>query len=111
MRNSKLKPFSVSHRGLISGELFKANDIFDLINNRLPKRVSDTWETISFIDSENRSITVTWDFIEQGLTIDEVIEDWISNGDTNEEITAMNTKSNNWKKPTVILHEFTIEEL
>lgn len=107
--NNKLKPFSVFHSALIIGELFKAKDIHDLIDNRLPKKVLNNWEIISFIDSENRNISVTRSFMDDDkMSLDETIQDWIDNGNTLEPVLALNPKIKNGSL-TVILseHAFT----
>lgn len=107
MKNT-LKPFAVCHSGLIVGELIKAKDISDLIENILSKKVSNNWEIISFVDSENRSINVTKEFLEEGMTLNEVIQDWIDNGDIEEPIMALNPKNSTLTKGiTVTLSEFT----
>lgn len=107
MKNT-LKPFAVCHSGLIVGELIKAKDISDLIENRLSKKVSNNWEIISFVDSKNRSINVTKEFLEEGMTLNEVIQDWIDNGDIEEPVMALNPNNNTLTKGlTVTLSEFT----
>jgi hypothetical protein len=110
MRN-KLKSFAVCHTGLILGEVFKAIDIHDLIQNKLPKRVLERWEIISFVDSENRNISVTREYIdEDGMTIDEVIQDWIDNGHTEEPILCLNPNNSTLTKGIAVrLTEFGYE--
>lgn len=103
-----LKPFAVCHSSLIIGELFKAKDIDDLIDNRLPKRVLNNWEVISFVNSKNQNISITKEFLDEGMTIDEVINDWIDNGDTEEPILALNPKKGiSTKDITVTISEFS----
>jgi hypothetical protein len=109
MKN-KLKPFSVCHSGLIVGELFKAIDINDLLENRLPKRVLNNWEIISFVDSENRNINITKEFMDDGMTLNEVIQDWIENGDIDEPIIALNPNNLALTKGiSVTLSEFSFQ--
>jgi len=106
-QKTKLKSFSVCHSGLITGEFFKAKSVLNLME-RLPKSVRNNWETISFVDSENRNICVTREFMENdGMTIEETINDWVENGDIVEPITAFNPKRENLSFGlTVTLTEF-----
>ena len=108
MKN-KLKPFSVCHSGLIIGELFKAKDVSDLIKNRLPKKVLKNWEIISFINSDNQSICVTREFLDEGMTIKEAIQDWITNGDIFDDVIALNPKRSTLL--TVKLSEFSFNPI
>lgn len=109
---TKLKPFAVCHSGLIIGELIKAKDISDLIENRLSKKILKNWEIISFVDSNNNNINVTREFIEEGMTLKEVIEDWINNGDVEEPILALNPNNSTLTRSiTVQLSEFSFSHV
>ena len=78
---TKLKAFEVFCNRVI-GETVKANDIQDLFDNRLLKRQEKFWSTVEFVDNENRNITITRHFMDDdGMTLDEVIQDWIDWGD------------------------------
>ncbi len=91
-KKRQLKPFAISGGGLFFGEVFKAETVQSLLET-LPKRWLKMWEVIQFVDDEDRNITVTREFIEtQGMTIAECVADWIENGNTKDEITALNPK-------------------
>lgn len=107
--NNKLKSFSVCHSGLCIGEFFKAKDINSLISEKLPQRVLRNWETISFVDSQNKNICVTREFMENDkMTLEETINDWIENGDTETPIEALNPKKENLSiAVTVTLTQFS----
>lgn len=88
----KLKPFSVSQNGMILGEVIKAKDLNDLLENRLSKKAKENWSLIQFVDSEDRSISIRREFLDEGMSIEQIIEDWILSGDINEPIQALNPK-------------------
>lgn len=53
----QLKKFGVFCSRVV-GELVKAKDIHDLLENRLSKRLSEHWSSIQFKDEEGRTITI-----------------------------------------------------
>lgn len=103
----KLKSFSVCHSGLFIGEYFKAKNIEDLLENRLPKRAKN-WEMIGFVDENQQNISICREIIENDkLTIDEAIADWIAYGYTKEPISTLNPKNSTLTKGIImILTEF-----
>ena len=60
------------------GETKKALSINDLFN-KMTKRHREHWSEIKFKDEQGRTIQITREFLEQGMTIGEIIEDWIIN--------------------------------
>lgn len=72
------------------GHIRKAPSI-EAVIKALPKKVKACWSSIKFIDGEGRTITITREYLEdQGMTILDVVEDWIEHGDTTEEIMVLN---------------------
>jgi hypothetical protein len=59
------------------GEEIRAKDLNDLLENRLSKRHQNFWSSINFIDDEGQKIKIQKEFLEQGMSIDEAIQDWI----------------------------------
>lgn len=77
MKN-KLKVFTV-FCSRITGEKLKANDFNDLIENRMSKRHKEFWSEVKFKDEDGETITINREFLdEQGMTFDEVVNDWKS---------------------------------
>ena len=60
------------------GETKSSLSIDDLFN-KMTKRHKEHWSEIKFKDEQGRTIQITREFLEQGMTIEEIIEDWILN--------------------------------
>jgi hypothetical protein len=59
------------------GETKRGSSIQDIID-RMTKRHKQFWSNIQYKDDEGRTINISRDFLEEGMTIDEVIEDYIT---------------------------------
>lgn len=73
----------------------RADNFDDLLNNVMTKRDKEFWSNIQFKDSHNRTINITREFLEQGMTFDEVVYDWIDNAtedELTEEILSINKR-------------------
>lgn len=73
MKNIKFSVFC----NRITGEIIPAKSIDDLLD-KAPKRIKEHWSSISFKDDKYRTIRITRDFLDQGMTLGEVIEDWLT---------------------------------
>ena len=72
------------------GETKLAKSVEDLIE-KMTKRHSNFWGVIKFKDEENRTISITREFMDdEGMTIEEIIEDHIEFGDLEEDIHSIN---------------------
>ncbi len=75
-KKGNLEKFAVFGHGRFIGEEFRAKDFADLINNRLPKRLNE-WMCIKFIDDQGRTISISSDFMDEGMSFDECVDDWV----------------------------------
>ena len=57
------------------GEKLKAKNFDDLLN-RMNKKQKLYWSNVKFIDSEGHTINISREFLEQGMTFDEIVLDW-----------------------------------
>jgi len=74
----------------IVGHIRKAPSVAEVIE-ALPKRVKEYWSSIKYKDEEGRIISITREYLEdQGMSIQEIIEDHIQFGDTTENIIVLN---------------------
>lgn len=74
----------------ICGEVKKAESIKDLIENRMTKKQKQFWSEVKYYDAQGRVIQITREFLdEQGMTIEDVISDWITWGDLEGEIITL----------------------
>lgn len=74
------------------GHLRKAPSVAEVIE-ALPKRVQTYWSNIMYKDEEGRTINITREYLEeQGMTIEEIIQDHIEHGDTEDIILVINPK-------------------
>ena len=89
--------FSINS-GYIIGELAYADSIEDLLENKLLKRQHRSWQTIQYRDEDDDIIEITREFLDdQGMTLDEVVNDWKMHGQPEEEIEAINSLGNTIK--------------
>ena len=73
--------FSVCHTRNLFGEHRTATNVHVLINN-LPKRITD-W-VIAWRNGDGFKIQICEEFLNEGMTIDEQIEDWKAFADESE---------------------------
>jgi len=76
MARTKLITFAVFCNRMV-GEKVKAIDFDDLTDSRMSKRHQKFWSNIMFMDSEGRTINVTREYLQQGMTFEEAVTDWI----------------------------------
>lgn len=63
------------------GKIVYAEDIHDLLGNKMSKADRKTWELIKYRDEQGRVICITREFMDdQGMTLEEVIDDWLEHG-------------------------------
>ncbi len=74
------------------GETKTAESIEQLLESKMLERQKKSWSCIKYKDSQGRTITITQDYISQGMTIPEIIEDHIKYGDIEEEILCLNPR-------------------
>jgi hypothetical protein len=60
-----------------------AKDFDDLLN-KMTKKQREFWSNIQFIDSQGRLINITREFLEEGMTFDEAVWDWLEWADINQ---------------------------
>ena len=70
----KLQKFAV-FCNLTCGEWRKAKDINDLFN-RMSKRQQTYWSHIQFKNEHGNTIQISREFLEQGMSIEDCINDW-----------------------------------
>ncbi len=73
------------------GEIKSASSIEELLETKILKRQKN-WSVIKYTDSQNRTISITQEYIEQGMSIQEIIDDHILFGNINEEIMCLNPR-------------------
>lgn len=92
----KNKRFGVFLSGNMIGEVAYAEDIHDLINNKMLKRWSN-WETIKYKDDDGKTVVVTRYFMDDdGMTVQEVIDDYYLNAtefDLEDDIAVLDPKN------------------
>ena len=59
----------------IIGESIKASSVQDAIDKML-KRQKEYWSTIEWRDEDGKRMVVTQEYLDQGMTLEEIIEDW-----------------------------------
>ncbi len=77
MKNQKLQSFGVFCNRTV-GERVKAIDFQDLLDNRMTNKQKRFWSEVKFTDTQERTICITQEFLEQGMTFDEIVQDWIT---------------------------------
>ena len=90
MKKVKNIKFGVFMQGRIVGELVRAKDFDDLMDNKILKRQKKSWMVVKFRDNEGRTISISEQFINEGMTPQECIEDHIIFGDLDDDITVLN---------------------
>jgi hypothetical protein len=75
-KKTKLTKFAIFCNRLI-GVNKPAKDFDDLLN-RMTKKERENWSEVRFKDEEGRTILITREFLEQGMTLDEVIQDHLT---------------------------------
>lgn len=78
MKNKNIKFVIFCNRSV--GEVVPAKSPQELIEN-MTKRHAEFWSDIKFKDEADRTIMITREFLEQGMTIDSLIENYIANAD------------------------------
>ena len=72
------------------GETKKANDVFDLLENTMTKNDKKFWSCVKFKDKNNKTIQITREFLDQGMSVECIIHDWVLNGDLEDDIISIN---------------------
>lgn len=75
------------------GTTRKAEDFAGLINNVMTRKEKKHWSNIQFKNKENQTVNITREFLEYGMTFEEVVNDWIENASEEmlcEEILSIN---------------------
>lgn len=76
------KAFFITISGYTVAEKRTADDLDDLIQNRMTKRERERWDMIEFVDTEGRRIAIDRDcFDESGWTLEEMIQDFVWHSD------------------------------
>jgi len=92
----KNKRFGVFLAGNMIGEVAYAEDVHDLISNRMLKRWNN-WETIKYKDDDGKTVVVTRYFMDDdGMSVQEVIDDYYQNAtseDFEDEIAVLDPKN------------------
>ncbi len=71
----------------IAGVTKAAENFTDLLENVMTKKELEFWSHIQFKDSENRTIQITREYLEeQNMTFEDCVADWLANGDIEQEI-------------------------
>jgi len=55
----------------------------------MTKKETEFWSHVQWLNDDNNTVQITRDFIEQGMSIDEVVIDWMEHGDLCEIIHAI----------------------
>jgi hypothetical protein len=74
----KLKTFAIFCNATF-GQKVKEKYFEDLTKNRLNKKQEQLWSEIRFKDEEDRTITISREFLDQGMTFEEVLQDYVEN--------------------------------
>jgi len=75
------------------GEQKKAENIKDLLENKMNQRQKNFWTHVMFLNEDGETIQITREFLEeQGMLEHEIVQDWICHGDTEAEIIVLNPK-------------------
>ena len=80
MKKTKQK-FVIFCTGNIIGELRRAWDLDDLMATMI-RRHNSLWSTIEWRDNDGRRVVLTRDFLIEGMTVQECIDDWLTHAET-----------------------------
>ena len=98
---AKTQKFGIFCNSII-GEMRRAESVEALMAG-MCKRHKEFWSNIMFRDADGNTINITREFLQQGMTIQEVCADWVENAcpaQLGEEIRCMNPKS--WRNPIIL---------
>ncbi len=91
MKKSTTAKFAVFCNRMV-GETKSATSLEELIESKMLKRQKEFWSEIKFKDEQNRTIVISREFVEQGMSILEIISDHLEHGDLAEDIICLNPK-------------------
>ncbi len=74
------------------GEIKSAHSIEELLESKMTIRQKKFWSNIRYRDAQNRTIDITREYLEQGMTIEQVVKDYIEYGNIEEEIMCLNPR-------------------